>query len=242
MQLPFTHLKVTPRQVTLAVIVLVAIAGMSVGYRYIDLPALHARAQQLSGPAVFGFLAVLPLVGFPVTLMHVIAGVRFGPWLGLAVVAGATLFHLCASYALVKLMPNVFAKRLEAFRKRIPRGAHGPVTLFTLLLPGAPYWAINYTLPLIGVRFWVFLGIAFPIHVARSTVSIYFGDSSDHLTPARLAVIAGYWAVILPSCALSYRWLKRRLKDQPPAASGRRRPASGGSAGPRPAKAGAHSK
>jgi uncharacterized membrane protein YdjX (TVP38/TMEM64 family) len=242
MRLPFTKIQVTPKQIALGVAVLVVLLGMSVGYHYIDMPALHARAQRLSGPMVLGLLAVLPLVGFPVTLLHVVAGVRFGPWLGLAAVAGATLFHLTASYLLVKAVPHFFAPKLEAIRQRIPRGAHGPVTLFTLLLPGAPYWAINYVLPLISVRFWVFMGIAFPMHVARSTISIYFGDASDHLTPARLAVVAGYWAVILPSCALSYRWLRQRLKDPPPTANGRKRPASAGSAGPKPAAAGARSK
>jgi uncharacterized membrane protein YdjX (TVP38/TMEM64 family) len=142
--------------------------------------------------------------------------VRFGPWMGVGLVALATLFHLLASYALVKAMPQFFARRLEGLRRRLPRGAHGPVALFVLLLPGVPYWAINYMLPLAGVRLRVYLPIALPLHVLRSMISIWFGDASDHLTPARLLVLVAYWVVVLTGCGLAWRWLKKRLEDLPP--------------------------
>src|SRR5688572_29728774 len=48
--------------------------------------------------------AVLPLTGFPVTLLLLAVGARFGFWPGLAATAVATVIHLLASYPLAGLV------------------------------------------------------------------------------------------------------------------------------------------
>lgn len=46
--------------------------------RYIEVDAVHAFADRQNGALVFALLTVLPLVGFPVSVLHIAAGIRFG--------------------------------------------------------------------------------------------------------------------------------------------------------------------
>lgn len=195
------------RTIIVAVVLCVAAALLS---RKIDVATVHAYAARLNGGVAFLLLTVLPLGGFPVTPLHVAVGIRFGVKLGLLLVAASVLLQLLASYGLVHLFREKFARRLESVRKRIPKTAHGSMCLFTMLLPGVPYFAKNYVLPVLGVPFRTYLLICLPIHVARSSVAIIFGDESDNLTPGRIAGLAVYYALTL----LVSWWMFRRLRSQ----------------------------
>jgi uncharacterized membrane protein YdjX (TVP38/TMEM64 family) len=139
----------------------------------------------------------------------------------MALVAAATVLQLLASYGLVHLFRDKFARRLAAVRKRIPRTAHGAACLFTTLLPGVPFFAKNYVLPLIGVPLRTYLLICFPVYVARATVAVVFGDQSDHLTPARIAWLALYFAATLGASW----WMFRKVRSQVGHRAGRRQAA-----------------
>jgi uncharacterized membrane protein YdjX (TVP38/TMEM64 family) len=194
-----------------AIIVGVAVcAAAAILSSKIDVHTVHDYAERLNGGVAFLLLTVLPLVGFPITVLHVAVGIRFGVQIGLLLVAASVLLQLLASYALVHLFHDKFARRLEPVRKRIPRTAHGSMTLFTMLLPGVPYFAKNYVLPLLGVPLRTYLLICLPIHVLRSGVAIVFGDQSDNLTPGRIAGIAAYFGLTL----LVSWWMFRRMRSQ----------------------------
>jgi uncharacterized membrane protein YdjX (TVP38/TMEM64 family) len=184
---------------------------------------VHTQAARLNGIAAFALLTLLPLVGFPVTVLHVTAGIRFGVALGLPLVAVSILLQLLASYGLVHWRRKYFARKFKKLREEIPPGAHGPVTLFTLLLPGVPYFAKNYVLPLAGVPLRTYLLWSFPIHAARSAIAVIFGDESDHLTPTRIAVMVCYAVAVLTASWWAFRRMKAAVADQRPAAGGRRK-------------------
>jgi uncharacterized membrane protein YdjX (TVP38/TMEM64 family) len=210
--MPKTHSRVSAshlpwRSVVVAVVVCVAAALLS---RKIDVDTVHEYAARLNGGVAFLLLTLLPLGGFPVTPLHVAVGIRFGVKLGLLLVTASVLLQLLASYALVHLFRDKFARRLEAVRQRIPRTAHSSMCLFTMLLPGVPYFAKNYVLPVLGVPLRTYLLICLPIHVARSSVAIIFGDESDELTPGRIAALVAYFAATL----LVSWWMFRRLRSQ----------------------------
>lgn len=194
---------------TLIVVGAVCIAAALLS-RKIDVDTVHEYAEQLNAGVAFILLTVLPLAGFPITPLHVAVGIRFGTKLGLLLVAASVLLQLLASYALVHLFRDKFARRLAAVRKRIPHTAHSSMCLFTMLLPGVPYFAKNYVLPLLGVPLRTYLAICLPIHVARSGVAIIFGDKSDDLTPGRIAGLSAYYAITL---FVSW-WMFRRLRSQ----------------------------
>jgi len=202
---------------------LLVIAAIAVIYSRIDVRRVHEYFQTWPGWAVFLAIVILPLVGFPVTVVHVIAGMRWGPRWGIAIVAIAILLDLLASYGLVALFRRPFERRFASLRKRLPKTAHGPMTLFTLLLPGVPFFAKNYVLPIAGVPLGTYLIWAFPIHTLRSSIAVIFGHESDQLTPWRIAGFVAYAVVITLSFAWAFRRLRAAVGDQPRAANGRKR-------------------
>lgn len=196
-------------------------------YRQIDISAIHDRAAQFNGLAAFSLLTLLPLIGFPASVLHVAAGIRFGSGLGLALVAASILLQLLASYALVHLWRDRFAhwNWVQRLRRRIPRGAHASLCIFAVLLPGAPFAGINYVLPLIGVRFRTYLLCCLPLHTLRATVTVLAGDQSDKLTGARLAGLVAYALLILGVSWWMFHRLRTQLGDPPAAAGDRTQPA-----------------
>lgn len=202
-------------------LIALACVGIALLYRQIDVAEVHRRAEEINGVLVFLLITVLPLLGFPVSVAHAVAGVRFGLGYGWLVVAFSIVLQLLASYALVKSAPKLFARRLEPLRRRLPHTAHVPLTLFTLLLPGVPYFAKNYVLPLVGVPLRTYLLWSAPIHIARSMVGIAFGDMSDNLTPLRITGFAVYTLALFTACAWAFRRLQTQIQDPPPAADDR---------------------
>jgi uncharacterized membrane protein YdjX (TVP38/TMEM64 family) len=208
------------------VTVVVIVGGVAAAlYHQIDIEAIHAAAARLNGVVAFAVLVVLPMIGFPASILHVAAGIRFGAPLGLTLVSLSILLQLLASYAIVRLWRPAFerAKWLKKLRARIPEGAHASVTIFTVLLPGAPFTAVNYVLPLIGVPLRTFLLCAWPLHTLRSTVTVAFGDQSAHLTATRLAVLLAYALAILGVSWWMYARLQSKFSGRRPAAGDRKR-------------------
>ena len=196
-------------------------------YRRFDIETVHEIAARLNGVVAFALLVILPLFGFPASLLHMAAGIRFGVPLGLTLVSLSILLQLLASYALVHRFRGYFerARWVKKLQERIPKGAHASVSVFTLLLPGAPFAAINYTLPLIGVPLRTFLLCAWPLHTLRSTITVLLGGHSAHLTGTKLAVLLGYAALILAASWWTYRRLQTRFSGPRRAAGGRKQPA-----------------
>lgn len=205
--------RLTPKQYMFIAVGVAAFIGLTVLYGRIDIDSLHRKAEALNGGVVFAAMVMLPLAGFPVTIVHAVAGVRFGIGLGCALVALATFLQLLGAYALVKMAPGFFARKLEPLRKRLPKGTHTPVTLFTMLLPGVPYCGQIYVLPLVGVPLGTFLLWSLPINVARSVVGVTFGEISNELTPWKLAGFALYFIGITVSCTWAFRVLRRKMKE-----------------------------
>jgi uncharacterized membrane protein YdjX (TVP38/TMEM64 family) len=193
-------------------------------YSQIDIHTIHREAARLNGGIAFALLAILPLVGFPASLLHVAAGIRFGAVLGLALVSLSILLQLLISYAVVHVWRDRFERTrwFKRIRERIPQGAHASVSIFTVLLPGVPFTAINYVLPLIGVPLRTFLLCAWPLHTLRSTVTVVFGDQSAQLNATRLAVLIAYALTILGASYWTYRRLQAQFAGQPRAADGRK--------------------
>lgn len=219
---PFRLGELPWRRIAIIAVVMGAIAALA--YSKLDIETVHARAAEVPAWAAVVALVVLPLVGFPASLLHVAAGIRFGAGVGLALVSGSILLQLLASYGLVALRREKLEKSrwLSRLRERIPSGAHTSVCIFGVLLPGAPYMAINLVLPLLGVPLRTFILCAWPLHTLRSTITVVLGDQSDQLTATRLAVLLCYALTIFGASWWTYRKLKSQFEGQPPAAGDRK--------------------
>lgn len=211
----------------IATVALVIGAVAALLYSQLEIEAVHAQAARLNAGVAFALLVVLPLVGFPASLLHIAAGIRFGAGVGLGLVSLSILLQLLISHAIVRRWHSHFERSrwLKRVRERIPDGAHASVCIFTVLLPGAPYTAVNYVLPLLGVPLRTFLVCAWPLHTLRSTVTVLLGDQSAHLNATRLAVLIGYALLILAASWWTYRRLQSQFANPPPAAGDRKQPA-----------------
>lgn len=193
----------------------------------IDVAELQALAARLPAWLAFVLLTLLPMAGFPVSLLHVAAGVRFGAGIGLAVVAASIALQIALAWLLVRRWRKFFERVpwLGRLRRRIPAGARGGVCVFSVLLPGAPYSAITYVLPLLGVPLRTLLLYAWPVHCLRSTVTVVLGDQLDEFTVTRLVVLLAYASTILFASWLTYRRLQAGFENPPPAEGDPKRPA-----------------
>jgi uncharacterized membrane protein YdjX (TVP38/TMEM64 family) len=227
----FSDFMFTPRRIAIVIAVAIALVAFIVFRDQMSLANLHAHALEMNAATVLFCLFVLPLLGFPVSVMHAITGAKFGlPW-GMALVGLSIAFQLFASYGIVRLWPHFFAERFAWLRKKLPPATHRSLVLFTLLLPGAPYFAQNYTLAIARVPFWLFFRFALPIAFARSIIGVIFGQWSGHMTPGRIAFFVIYTATIMLICGLAFRRLRAQLQNPPRAGNGRKRSARYGHAG-----------
>lgn len=205
-------------------------AALAVGVLWaweVDPVQVHRGAARLPAGPAFGLLVVLPLAGFPASVLHLAAGIRFGATQGLLLVALSILIQLVASHTLVRWWRRTPGPHpgLAALARRVPEAAHPALCVLAALLPGIPYSVVNYGLALAGVRLGTFVACTLPVHVVRASVVVLLGDQSDRLTPARLAALGAYGLVILAASAWAYRRLRARLAGPPPAAGGPTPPA-----------------
>lgn len=191
----------------------------------LDATAVHAEAERLNGGAAFALLLVLPLLGFPASVLHVAAGLRFGIEVGLALVCLSIGLQLLASYYLVRAFGRRIRRRFAGLRRRIPPGAHASVAVFAVLLPGVPFAAVNYVLPLLGIRLRTYLLCCWPLHTLRATVTVLLGGVIGQFTGARATVLVAYALLLTAASAWTYRRLRRQLVDPPVAADDRTQPA-----------------
>jgi uncharacterized membrane protein YdjX (TVP38/TMEM64 family) len=208
----------------LAVVAVIA-GAWALAARGVDMHTVHEKAARLNGALAFVLLILLPLSGVPIAILHFAMGVRFGIVLGLALVAVSIPLQLLAFYGLVRWKKEFFRDKFKTLRGRVPPNAREAATVFTLLIPGAPFFAQNYALALMGVPFRTCLRWAFPLHFARATMTVILGDQSDKLTPGRIAWLGLYALLLLGASWWSYRRLQARLTGRRRAGSGRKSPA-----------------
>jgi uncharacterized membrane protein YdjX (TVP38/TMEM64 family) len=202
---------VTRRLLLRALFVAAAVIVLSVFWGRLDLAELHARARDLPGVAVIAAITLLPMVGFPVSWLHLVAGVRFGFVVGMVVVAVTSVLHHVLCWGLTRLLPARFFARLEPWRERLRGAGHRDATLLCCLLPGMPYTVQLYLMPIIGVPFGLMFGLSSLLHTGRAVVTILLGDMSDELTPAKVAVLALYYCALFAGSVLALRGLRRSM-------------------------------
>lgn len=214
-----------PPRLSVAKVILLAAVVLAVGGWWwargrTDLQVLHAHALEFNGALVFLALVLLPLAGFPVSVLHAIAGAKFGVVWGLVLVGVSIALQLVASYGIVRLAPEFFARRFEWLRQRLPPATHRALTVFTMLLPGAPYVAQNYVLPVVRVPFGIYFGYGLPLHFGRAIIGVVFGEWAGDMTGRRTLAFVVYSVLITLTCAWAFRRLRARLNSPRPAAGG----------------------
>lgn len=177
------------------VAVLCVIAFTDLDWRMVQrgMERLNAAMERLRPAAVIPLMALLPIVGFPIAIVYLVAGARFGPIVGGLVVAGVTAVHLVGSHYIARSFLRGPLERWIAKRHRrlpeVPADEQVMVCVIGALVPGLPYVVRNYLLALAGVRLKVFFSVCLPIYVARSYVTILLGNLSNDPTGRGLIIL-----------------------------------------------------
>lgn len=161
--------------------------------------------EGLNAAAVLPLMALLPIGGFPIAVVYLVAGARFGPLLGGVVVAGVTAIHMLGTYLIGRSFLrgplHRFIERRHKHLPEVPDDEHAAVAVIATLVPGLPYFVRNYLLVLAGVRLRVFFTVCLPIYVARSYVTILLGNLSGDPSKLGLVVLLTFDVLKVGICA-----------------------------------------
>jgi uncharacterized membrane protein YdjX (TVP38/TMEM64 family) len=166
---------------------------------------MNEAMERLPAGAVLPLMAVLPIFGFPIALVYLVAGARFGALGGGVVVAVVTLGHLLGSYLIARSFLRRPIERLLEKRRhhlpQVPEDEQALVCVIAALAPGIPYFLRNYVLAIAGVRLRFLLLVVLPIYVARSYVTILLGDLSGDPSRTGLLILGAIDALKVAICA-----------------------------------------
>jgi uncharacterized membrane protein YdjX (TVP38/TMEM64 family) len=191
-----------------AALVVIAVAAVGLIVRYTDLTLVNVTdwIDTLNPLAVLPLMAVLPIAGFPISVVYLVAGAKFGPLWGGVVVAAVTTVHLLGTYLIARSFLRGplqrFIERRHAHLPHIPEDEQAAVCVIAALVPGLPYVMRNYLLALADVRLRYYVGVCLPIYVARSYVTILLGDMSSDPSRTKIIILIVVDVLKVAICAL----------------------------------------
>jgi uncharacterized membrane protein YdjX (TVP38/TMEM64 family) len=186
---------------------------------------IHAHQDELSKEALIEFgkeipsewfmlaFLILPLLGFPLTVFLVLAGIHFGFAGGMAVTTVAVFFHNFAAY---RLTHGLFRARMRGFLEKAGY-AIPPIDVrhrvrFTALfsaIHGPPYIAKLYLLALTDIPFRIYFWVGAPIYVFFCAIPVAVGSAVTTMHVTWVYFVVGGIAVL----TLAGYWLKWRRRD-----------------------------
>jgi uncharacterized membrane protein YdjX (TVP38/TMEM64 family) len=158
-------------------------------------------------------MALLTVIGIPVTPLFVVAGATFGAAVGLIGSGLALAAALTMSYGIARgRMRRWLESLLRRFGSELPDfGEAGRnalrFTLMVKLTPGLPAFVKNYGLAAAGVPFPTYLGVSMLVTGAYAAALVLLGDSlfEHDFGPALVAA-----AVVALVAGLGALWFRRR--------------------------------
>lgn len=207
------NLKKAIWKVVAVVAVLAAIAGIVLATTDIDWERFSAMWDRmiaviagLNPVLVIPMMAILPIFGFPISVVYLVAGARFGPIGGGVVVLVATTCHMIGTYLVGRsVLRGPLQRYIERKHKhlpQVPEDEQAAVTVIAALVPGLPYVIRNYLLVLAGVRLKYLLLVCMPIYVVRSYVTIMLGDLGSDPSKMGLAILLTIDVLKIAICGL----------------------------------------
>lgn len=177
-----------------------------------DLVAV-VRSEQTSPATFFALMAVLPILGFPISVFLVVAGLKFGLLVGLAVSAAVMPIHLAAAYLLAgRLLHDPIRRLAVKIGYEIPRVPDASAASFTFVffaVPGIPYALKNLLLPLGGIPFRLYFITGWIVQWVMGIPFMGVGDGVARMNPYML----GVFVVLMVVGYLVVRWFRARYGD-----------------------------
>ena len=155
---------------------------------------IHANRENLSRESIMAYgeslpaswlivaFAILPMLGFPISILLVLLGVRFGFTQGMVICAlGLAAHHITGYFAVHGALRNRIHEKLKAHGYELPRlGGKNPawLTLLFAAIHGPPYTLKVYLPALTEIPFRIYFWVGVPVHLAFSAIAIAADESS----------------------------------------------------------------
>jgi uncharacterized membrane protein YdjX (TVP38/TMEM64 family) len=142
-----------------------------------------------AGPvAFFCAMALLPAVGFPISVFYLTAATAFAAQMGMAGVIAAAGVAIAVNLALTFWLARFglrpwLEQMISRTKYKIPVVAAAEQAELILILritPGPPFFVQNYLLGLAGIRFFSYMWISWVINILYASGFIVFGDAILH--------------------------------------------------------------
>lgn len=155
-------------------------------------------------------LTLLPLGPVPVSPIWLLAGMRFGPGVGIAVSAFCLLVNFGIAYVLSsRVIRGPLERILLRFEFNIPKVPVEDAAKFTFmirLVPGNPLCVQNYLLGIMRVRPLLYFGIGLPIQLLYAIAFIQFGGAIFEGQLGRVILAALFLVVIILGVKLGAKY------------------------------------
>lgn len=196
----------------------VVVAGIGLAVLYCYRSELGDLAHDVTafvreqGPIPFlAALAVLPLVGVPVSAFYLAAGAVFPLWISLVVTVVGLAINITLAYWLARRWFRSGIERvLDRTRYSIPEVSpddHVRLTLFLRLMPGPPFVLQSWILGLVEVPFPTYLAISLGTQMLISAGFIVLGSAFYRSSVGRVLIAA----IIVVLAVIIIQWVRRLL-------------------------------
>lgn len=199
--------------------ILLVVAG-GIYWNYRDILTRETITEFGKGIPVGWFLLaflVLPLVGFPMSLLLLVAGVRFGFGGGMLVAGVGILIHHWIAYRIANgWMREKISKVLARWDYEVPEVKSSHQRWFTIgfaALHGPPYWAKIYLLAVTNIPFSTYFWFGAPVYILFCAIPVSAGNAATSASMTWVYVLAG---ISVATIVLVW-WIRRRterLKDE----------------------------
>ena len=174
---------------------------------------LRQSVEGVNGLLFFLLLSILPIFGFPISVLQVLAGVKFGFWTGVGLTSLSMGCHLLGVYWLASsFLRRPISRLLARTRYRlpeIPEGQSRTIAFLTPFLPGS-YTLKNYLMALGGISLRTMLWVCLPVYAVRASSGIFLGGATGNFTPTTVAILVVGKVVAIASTA----WILKRYGAQ----------------------------
>lgn len=203
------------------VLVLAAMLWLALNVRLPDLGTLQAEIAGMGVWGLFAFIALYALVALtpiPVTIMAVTGGLVFGLPVGTALSMIGVVIGCWGAYWLARglgreTVLHLLGGHARMVQERLEGGGFFAVCTLRLL-PGVPYWPVNYGSGALGIRSHEFLTAtalsALPGQLSLVAIGAFIADPS--LVHGIAVGIS--WAAVIVLTILSFRRWRSARREQ----------------------------
>lgn len=184
---------------------------------------LQAQIESLGWIGIFAFVALYAVVAvtpIPVTIMAVTGGLLFGVILGSVLSVVGVLIGCWGAYWLARALGRqVVTKLLGSYGQRIEHhleGAGFQAVCMLRLLPGIPYWPVNYGSGAFGIGQRDFLVASVVSTIPGQVSLVAIGTFIADPTYVNGTVVVGAWILVAVMTIWAYRAWRGTAKHQLP--------------------------